>query len=167
MAPGILCHLFWEVFRLDMEQLFYMVNISIKYFVALPVAILVYLSDQSQREFAASLNSIGISLQSRLFRGHRPALHPDIQRLLTASASTAGERCGTWKKEHFSQDRKPRQHPAATDPISLNRIDNTISNAMELRGFGNIKKNWYTKRSFARNDDAGTRSCAAGREPDG
>ena len=35
---------------------------------------------------------------------------------------------------------------------SLNRID-TISNAMELRGFGkNKKRTWYTKRPFARRD---------------
>ena len=33
---------------------------------------------------------------------------------------------------------------------SLNRID-TISNAMELRGFGkNSKRTWYTQRPFAR-----------------
>lgn len=35
---------------------------------------------------------------------------------------------------------------------SLNRID-TISNAMELRGFGKDKKRtWYTRRPFARRD---------------
>ena len=35
---------------------------------------------------------------------------------------------------------------------SLNRID-TISNAMELRGFGKqVKRIWYTRRPFARRD---------------
>lgn len=35
---------------------------------------------------------------------------------------------------------------------SLNRID-TISNAMELRGFGkNSKRTWYTQRPLARRD---------------
>ena len=35
---------------------------------------------------------------------------------------------------------------------SLNRID-TISNAMELRGFGKSdKRTWYTRRPFARRD---------------
>ena len=35
---------------------------------------------------------------------------------------------------------------------SLNRID-TISNAMELRGFGkHDKRTWYTRRPFARRD---------------
>ena len=37
---------------------------------------------------------------------------------------------------------------------SLNRID-TISNAMELRGFGkNGKRTWYTQRPFAKRDFA-------------
>ena len=55
----VLCHLFWR-YDLTAEQLFYMVNISIKYFVALPVAIL-FISATNPSEFAASLNSIGIS----------------------------------------------------------------------------------------------------------
>ena len=47
---------------------------------------------------------------------------------------------------------------------SLNRID-TISNAMELRGFGKDKKRtWYTRRPFARRDFIvlGNRRPAAG-----
>ena len=55
----VLCHLFWR-YDLTAEQLFYMVNISLKYFVALPVAIL-FISATDPSEFAASLNSIGIS----------------------------------------------------------------------------------------------------------
>ena len=55
----VLCHLFWR-YDLTAEQLFYMINISLKYFVALPVAIL-FISATDPSEFAASLNSIGIS----------------------------------------------------------------------------------------------------------
>ena len=55
----VLCHLFWR-YDLTAEQLFYMLNISLKYFVALPVAIL-FISATNPSEFAASLNSIGIS----------------------------------------------------------------------------------------------------------
>ena len=82
----VLCHLFWR-YDLTAEQLFYMCNISLKYFVALPVAIL-FISATDPSEFAASLN----------------------------------------------------------------RID-TISNAMELRGFGKkSKRTWYTQRPFVRRD---------------
>ena len=55
----VLCHLFWR-YDLTAEQLFYMLNISLKYFVALPVAIL-FISATNPSEFAASLNSIGVS----------------------------------------------------------------------------------------------------------
>lgn len=84
----VLRHLFWR-YDVTAEQLFYMLNISLKYFVALPVAIL-FISATNPSEFAASLN----------------------------------------------------------------RID-TISNAMELRGFGkNKKRTWYTRRPFERRDFA-------------
>ena len=55
----VLFHLFWR-YDVTAEQLFYMANISVKYFVALPVAIL-FISATNPSEFAASLNSIGIS----------------------------------------------------------------------------------------------------------
>ena len=47
----VLCHLFWR-YDLTAEQLFYMFNISLKYFVALPVAIL-FISATNPSEFAA------------------------------------------------------------------------------------------------------------------
>ena len=46
----VLCHLFWR-YDLTAEQLFYMLNISLKYFVALPVAIL-FISATDPSEFA-------------------------------------------------------------------------------------------------------------------
>ena len=118
----VLCHLFWR-YDLTAEQLFYMVNISIKYFVALPVAIL-FISATNPSEFAASLN------QAQQARGVELG-----------------------KKEHFFARLKNSVNILLPLILtSLNRID-TISNAMELRGFGKHKKRtWYTKRSFARND---------------
>ena len=55
----VLVHLFWR-YDLTLEELFYIFNISLKYFVALPVAIL-FISATNPSEFAASLNSIGVS----------------------------------------------------------------------------------------------------------
>ena len=111
----VLCHLFWR-YDLTAEQLFYMVNISLKYFVALPVAIL-FISATNPSEFAASLNSIGISYKV----GYSVAIA--LRYILLPLILT-----------------------------SLNRID-TISNAMELRGFGKDKKRtWYMKRPFEKRD---------------
>ena len=125
----VLCHLFWR-YDLTAEQLFYMVNISLKYFVALPVAIL-FISATDPSEFAASLNSIGISYKVGYSVAIALRYIPDIQR------------------DYHSISQAQQARGVET---SLNRID-TISNAMELRGFGkNSKRTWYTQRPFARRD---------------
>ena len=74
----VLCHLFWR-YDLTAEQLFYMINISLKYFVALPVAIL-FISATDPSEFAASLNSIGISYKVGYSVAIALRYIPDIQR---------------------------------------------------------------------------------------
>ena len=125
----VLCHLFWR-YDLTAEQLFYMINISLKYFVALPVAIL-FISATDPSEFAASLNSIGISYKVGYSVAIALRYIPDIQR------------------DYHSISQAQQARGVET---SLNRID-TISNAMELRGFGkNSKRTWYTQRPFARRD---------------
>ena len=131
----VLCHLFWR-YDLTAEQLFYMVNISLKYFVALPVAIL-FISATNPSEFAASLNSI-----------------PDIQRdyhSISQAQQARGVELG--KNEHFFARLKNSVNILLPLILtSLNRID-TISNAMELRGFGKDKKRtWYMKRPFEKRD---------------
>ena len=59
------------------------------------------------------------------------------------------------KNEHFSSRLKNSVNILLPLILtSLNRID-TISNAMELRGFGkNKKRTWYTRRPFERRDFA-------------
>ena len=74
----VLCHLFWR-YDLTAEQLFYMFNISLKYFVALPVAIL-FISATNPSEFAASLNSIGVSYKVGYSVAIALRYIPDIQR---------------------------------------------------------------------------------------
>ena len=125
----VLCHLFWR-YDLTAEQLFYLCNISLKYFVALPVAIL-FISATDPSEFAASLNSIGISYKVGYSVAIALRYIPDIQR------------------DYHSISQAQQARGVET---SLNRID-TISNAMELRGFGKMnKRTWYTQRPFVRCD---------------
>ena len=56
-----------------------MLNISLKYFVALPVAIL-FISATNPSEFAASLNSIGVSYKVGYSVAIALRYIPDIQR---------------------------------------------------------------------------------------
>ena len=150
----VLCHLFWR-YDLTAEQLFYMVNISLKYFVALPVAIL-FISATNPSEFAASLNSIGISYKVGYSVAIALRYIPDIQRdyhSISQAQQARGVELG--KNEHFFSRLKNSVNILLPLILtSLNRID-TISNAMELRGFGkNKKRTWYTRRPFERRDFA-------------
>lgn len=150
----VLCHLFWR-YDLTAEQLFYMLNISLKYFVALPVAIL-FISATNPSEFAASLNSIGVSYKVGYSVAIALRYIPDIQRdyhSISQAQQARGVELG--KNERFFA--RLKNSVSILLPLiltSLNRID-TISNAMELRGFGkNSKRTWYMKRPFAKVDFA-------------
>ena len=135
------------------EQLFYMLNISLKYFVALPVAIL-FISATNPSEFAASLNKIGVPYRIGYAVSIALRYIPDIQRdyhNISQAQQARGVELG--KKEPFFKRMKNSVNILLPLILtSLNRID-TISNAMELRGFGkNSKRTWYTQRPFARRD---------------
>ena len=130
----VLCHLFWR-YDLTAEQLFYMFNISLKY-------------------FAASLNSIGISYKVGYSVAIALRYIPDIQRdyhSISQAQQARGVELG--RSEPFFK--RLKNSVSILLPLiltSLNRID-TISNAMELRGFGkHDKRTWYTRRPFARRD---------------
>ena len=148
----VLCHLFWR-YDLTAEQLFYMFNISLKYFVALPVAIL-FISATNPSEFAASLNSIGISYKVGYSVAIALRYIPDIQRDYH-SISQAQQARGVELGHSEPFFKRLKNSVSILLPLiltSLNRID-TISNAMELRGFGKKKKRtWYVERPFRRGD---------------
>ena len=130
-----------------------MVNISLKYFVALPVAIL-FISATDPSEFAASLNSIGISYKVGYSVSIALRYIPDIQRdyhSISQAQQARGVELGK-NERFFSRLKNSVNILLPLILTSLNRID-TISNAMELRGFGkNKKRTWYTQRPFARRD---------------
>ena len=126
--------LFWR-YDLTAEQLFYMVNISMKYFVALPVAIFIYFC-KNPSEFAASLNSIGISYKV----GYSVAIaFVTFQTFsVITTASVRPSRPEAWSLEKwalFCPVEEFGEYSPAADPYQSEQVD-TISNAMELRGFG-------------------------------
>ena len=148
----VLCHLFWR-YDVTAEQLFYMFNISLKYFVALPVAIL-FISATDPSEFAASLNSIGVSYRVGYSVAIALRYIPDIQRdyhSISQAQQARGVELGK-KEPLFTRMKNAAGILLPLILSSLARID-VISNAMELRGFGkNKKRTWYRRRPFARND---------------
>ena len=149
----VLFHIFWR-YDVTAEQLFYMLNISLKYFIALPVAIL-FISCTDPSEFASSLNSIGISYKVGYSVSLALRYIPDIQRDYH-NISTAQQARGVELGKKGSFFKRLKNSVSILLPLimqSLSRID-VISNAMQLRGFGKNpkKRTWYVKRAFQRND---------------
>lgn len=149
----VLFHIFWR-YDVTAEQLFYMLNISLKYFIALPVAIL-FISCTDPSEFASSLNSIGVSYKVGYSVSLALRYIPDIQRDYH-NISTAQQARGVELGKKVSFFKRLKNSVSILLPLimqSLSRID-VISNAMQLRGFGKNpkKRTWYVKRAFRRND---------------
>lgn len=149
----VLFHLFWR-YSVTAEQLFYMLNISLKYFVALPVAIL-FISATNPSEFAASLNKIGVSYRVGYAVSIALRYIPDIQRdyhNISQAQQARGVELGKQEKL-FARLKNSVNILLPLIMSSLARID-VISNAMELRGFGKDRKKrtWYVQRPFKRND---------------
>ena len=148
----VLCHLFGP-YDLTREQLFYHFNISLKYFVALPIALL-FITATNPSEFASSLNAVGVSYRI----GYSVALAlryiPDIQRDYR-NISTAQQARGVELGKKVKLHKRVKNSISVLMPLimsSLSRIE-AISNAMELRGFGKEKKRtWYVQRKFSFSD---------------
>ncbi len=148
----VLCHLFGR-YDLTREQLFYHFNISLKYFVALPIALL-FITATNPSEFASSLNAVGVSYRI----GYSVALAlryiPDIQRDYR-NISTAQQARGVELGKKVKLHKRVKNSISVLMPLimsSLSRIE-AISNAMELRGFSKEKKRtWYVQRKFSSSD---------------
>ena len=140
-------------FAITAEELFYLLNITLKYFIALPVAIL-FISATDPSEFAASLNSIGVSYRVGYSVAIALRYIPDIQRdyhSISQAQQARGVELGK-KEPLFTRMKNAAGILLPLILSSLARID-VISNAMELRVFGkNKKRTWYRRRPFARND---------------
>lgn len=140
-------------FAVTAEELFYLLNITLKYFIALPVAIL-FISATDPSEFAASLNSIGVSYRVGYSVAIALRYIPDIQRdyhSISQAQQARGVELGK-KEPLFTRLKNAAGILLPLILSSLARID-VISNAMELRGFGkNKKRTWYRRRPFALND---------------
>ncbi len=145
-------HLFGP-YSITLEQLFYTLNISLKYFIAMPIALL-FISTTDPSEFASSLNSIGLPYRGSYAIALALRYIPDIQRdyhSISQAKQARGIELG--KKEAIHK--RIKNAISIIFPLilsSLERIE-TISNAMELRGFGKHKsRTWYRKKPMKRND---------------
>lgn len=135
------------------EQLFYELNILLKYFTIVP-SVFIFIVTTDPSEFAASLNRIGISYNigyaiSVALR-YIPDVQDDFHKIRNAQEARGIEMSS---KAKFMD--RVKNTASIIFPLiftSMERID-TVSNAMELRGYGKHKKRtWYTGRKLQKAD---------------
>ena len=136
------------------EQLFYQLNVVLKYISTIPIVIL-FVSTTDPSEFASSLNRIGISYKIAYSVSLALRYIPDIQREYHEISVAQQARGLELNKEKEGLIKRLKCASTLLFPLivsSMERIE-VIANAMELRGFGkNKKRTWYSSRPFKTGD---------------
>ena len=142
-------------YSITAEQLFYHFNVILKNICTIPI-VLLFVCTTSPSEFAASLSRIGVSYRISYTVALALRYIPDIQREYR-DISLAQQARGTEMSKKASLVNRLKAASSILIPLilsSMERIE-TISNAMELRGFGKEKKrSWYSARKFSKMDIA-------------
>ena len=147
-------------FTVTAEQLFYHLNQMLKCFAMVPI-VLLFVCTTNPSEFASSLNRVGVPYSVSYSVALALRYIPDIQ-LEYHDISRAQQARGI---EMSRKENLIKRLKAASDiliPLILSSMDRieTVSNAMELRGFGkNRKRTWYTAGSFRAADIAAIAFC--------
>ncbi|HEM3628421.1 TPA: energy-coupling factor transporter transmembrane protein EcfT [Streptococcus suis] len=144
-----------EVYSLTSQQAFYLVNLLLKYFCTVPLAI-IFLMTTHPSQFASSLNQIGVSYKVAYAVSLTMRYIPDIQEEFYTIRMSQEARGLELSRKGKLMDRIKGNLSLVIPLIfsSLERID-TISTAMELRRFGkNKKRTWYTQQPLQRIDYA-------------
>ena len=143
------------------EQLFYHLNVVLKYTCTIPI-VLLFVCTTDPSEFAASLNRIGVSYRISYAVALALRYIPDIQREYR-DISLAQQARGTEMSKKASLVNRLKAASSILIPLILSSIERieTISNAMELRGFGKgPKRTWYSGRKFSKMDIVSIVVCA-------
>ena len=140
-------------YAVTQEQLFYHLNLLLKYLCTIPVVIL-FVCTTNPSEFAASLNRIGVSYRISYAVALALRYIPDIQREYR-DISRAQQARGVEMSKKATLIKRLKAASAILIPLilsSLERIE-VVSNAMELRRFGKAKqRTWSAGREFTKWD---------------
>jgi len=136
-------------YTITREQLFYQLNVTIKYFAILPLALLFFVTTEPS-EFAASLNKIGVNYKIAYSVSLALRYIPSVVREYD-EISKAQQARGVDISKNARLSTRIKGVATILFPLivtSIDRIDR-ISGAMELRSFGkNPKRTWYRGRPF-------------------
>jgi len=140
-------------YYLTLEQLFYQFNVSLKYIIGFPIAVL-FISTTNPSEFASSLSQIGVPYHISYSVSLALRYIPDIQKDYHEIAQSQEARGIALGKDVKLLDRIKNSAKILLPLVltSLNRID-AISNSMQLRSFGKKKKRtWYMQKKMTISD---------------
>lgn len=135
------------------EQLFYQLNVTLKYFAIVPVALIFFLTTDPS-EFASSLNTIKVNFKAAYAVSLSLRYIPDIQRSYR-EISQAQQARGVDISRKAPLRKRLSGVLTILFPLVFSSMDKIeqISNAMELRGFGRLgRRTWYNARRFSKRD---------------
>lgn len=140
-------------YTLTSQELFYLLNLAIKYVCTIPLA-LIFLLTTHPSQFASSLNQIGVSYKIAYSVSLTLRYIPDLQEEFF-TIKTSQEARGLDLSPKTSVWKRIKGNLHIITPLifsSLERID-TISTAMELRRFGKEKnRTWYNYQPLQKRD---------------
>lgn len=156
----VLFHLFGNHY-VTKEQMFYQLNVSLKYIIGFPIAVL-FVSTTNPSEFAASLSAVGIPYKVSYSVSLALRYIPDIQKDYSEIAQSQEARGVALGKDVRFTERIANSIKIMLPLVltSLDRID-AVSNSMQLRSFGKKnKRTWYVKKNMTAADYAVIGFCA-------
>ncbi len=141
-----LLHLFGS-YSFTSEQLFYELNVLIKYFTVIP-AVFIFLVTTDPSELAASINGVGIpypvAYSVAIALRYIPDVQDEFRRIKNAQEARGIEMSS--KAPLMVRIKRTSDIIFPLLFSTMERID-VVSNAMELRGFGKKKnRTWYSKK---------------------
>jgi energy-coupling factor transport system permease protein len=139
----------WGDYKLTWEQIFYQVTKLFKYLSVIPLGI-IFLMTTNPSEFASSLNGIGVNYKAAFAVALTLRYFPDVQRDYHDISQAQQARGLELSRKAKFTDRFKNSLLIVIPLIfsSLDRVE-TISNAMDLRGFGKSRtRTWYTSRAL-------------------
>lgn len=149
-------HVILELFGkydITTETLFFIITKFTKYASVIPLG-MIFLLTTDPSELASSLNSIGVHYKIAFAFSLTLRYFPDIQRDYRDISQAQQARGLEMSNKAKIWDRFKRALSIVL-PLILSTLDRieTITNAMDLRGFGKYKKRtWYSKRKMSRGD---------------
>lgn len=140
-------------YTITLEQILYQVTKALKYVSVIPLGI-IFLLTTNPSEFASSLNRVGVNYKAAYAVSLTLRYFPDIQREYI-DISLAQQARGLDLSHKAKLVDRFKNALVIIIPLIFSTMDRieSISNAMDLRGFGKYKtRTWYNSKKLAKED---------------